>query len=257
MARNFPEGERMTTTPAPLRWALGPILVLAAALLFQPAAAQDGALASADTKLPQPQAFAPGLHVVVSLKDRTLWLNDGETLLHTAPVGVGKPLILEYEGRTWDFRTPRGRRTIIAKQQDPVWIPPDWHYIEFAALMGLEIVWLDRNTPVLLSDSSRVVIYKNRVGRLTAENVFQPVPPGGEAVFEGKLFVPPTGTENRTIAGALGRFKLDIGNGYYLHGTPDASSVGEAESHGCLRLADSDLEYLFRRVPVGTPIFIY
>lgn len=247
----------MTNSSGPLRWALGPLLVLAAMLLCGPVSAQGSQARTTTTQLSRTNAFAPGLHLIVSLSERTLWLNEGEMVLYSAPVGIGKPLVLEYEGRTWDFRTPRGRRTIVAKQQDPVWVPPDWHYIEFAALMGLEIVWLERNTPVLLSDGSRVVIYKNRIGRLTTENIFQPVPPGGEAVFDDKLFVPPTGTENRMIAGALGRYKLDIGNGYYLHGTPDESSVGEAESHGCLRLADADLEFLFRRVPVGTPIFIY
>lgn len=236
---------------------LGTLLCAATVLLCGSAAAQRGPQSEAAEQAQWPGALAPGLHLVVSLKERTLWLNDGEKLLYTAPVGVARDRVLVFEGRTWTFRTPRGRRTVVAKERDPVWIPPDWHYAELATLLRFDVVWLERTTPVPLSDGSRVVVYKNRVGRLTSENVFEAVPPGGEAVFENTLFVPPLGTENRKIAGVLGRYKLDIGDGYYLHGTPDERSVGEAESHGCLRLAAADLEYLFQHVPVGTAVFIY
>lgn len=252
--------ERMINPHRPGRRALGSrvLLALLAGLVACTSAAAQGSRLSAAPAPPQRGAGAgAGLHLLVSLTERTLWLKDGAEMLFAAPVGIGKPLVLEYEGRTWDFRTPRGQRAIVAKQQNPVWVPPDWHYIEFAALMELHLVWLERNTPIPLADGSQVLVYKNRVGRLTADNVFHPVPPGAEAVFEDTLFIPPPGTSNRMIPGALGRFKLDIGDGYYLHGTPDESSVGEAASHGCLRLADTDLEYLFRRVPVGTPVFIY
>lgn len=46
------------------------------------------------------------------------------------------------------------------------------------------------------------------------------------------------------------------GNRMAIHGTDVASSIGGASSAGCLRAADSDLEVLMRRVPVGTPVVI-
>lgn len=39
-----------------------------------------------------------------------------------------------------------------------------------------------------------------------------------------------------------------------IHGTPGA--VGNAESLGCIRATDETMRYLFRRVPLGTPVFI-
>jgi lipoprotein-anchoring transpeptidase ErfK/SrfK len=41
-----------------------------------------------------------------------------------------------------------------------------------------------------------------------------------------------------------------------IHGTPVPSSVGTAASHGCIRMYMSDVEWLFERVRVGTPVII-
>lgn len=41
-----------------------------------------------------------------------------------------------------------------------------------------------------------------------------------------------------------------------IHGTPDAASIGYSASHGCIRMRIPDAEWLFRRVEVGTPVFI-
>lgn len=44
--------------------------------------------------------------------------------------------------------------------------------------------------------------------------------------------------------------------GIGLHGTPVASSVGTAVSHGCVRMRIADAEFLFSRVRVGTRVHI-
>jgi lipoprotein-anchoring transpeptidase ErfK/SrfK len=41
-----------------------------------------------------------------------------------------------------------------------------------------------------------------------------------------------------------------------IHGTPDAASIGYSASHGCVRMRIPDAEWLFRRVEIGTPVFI-
>ncbi len=41
-----------------------------------------------------------------------------------------------------------------------------------------------------------------------------------------------------------------------IHGTPLPSSVGTAASHGCIRMYMSNVEWLFERVRVGTPVII-
>jgi lipoprotein-anchoring transpeptidase ErfK/SrfK len=41
-----------------------------------------------------------------------------------------------------------------------------------------------------------------------------------------------------------------------IHGTPDAASIGYSASHGCIRMLVEEAEWLFERVPEGTPVFI-
>lgn len=44
--------------------------------------------------------------------------------------------------------------------------------------------------------------------------------------------------------------------GYGIHGTWDTNSIGKAESAGCIRLKNEDVEELFELVPIGTPVAI-
>ena len=41
-----------------------------------------------------------------------------------------------------------------------------------------------------------------------------------------------------------------------IHGTPDAASLGYSVSHGCIRMAIPEAEWLFEQVDVGTPVYI-
>ncbi len=41
-----------------------------------------------------------------------------------------------------------------------------------------------------------------------------------------------------------------------IHGTPDAASIGYSASHGCVRMLIPEVEWLFTRVELGTPVFI-
>ena len=45
--------------------------------------------------------------------------------------------------------------------------------------------------------------------------------------------------------------------GVGIHGTPDSASVGYSLSHGCIRMKMRDAESLFRRVRVGTRVWIF
>ena len=42
----------------------------------------------------------------------------------------------------------------------------------------------------------------------------------------------------------------------YIHGTPDSEPVGQARSHGCIRMRNADLLELFDAVPAGTAVEI-
>jgi len=49
---------------------------------------------------------------------------------------------------------------------------------------------------------------------------------------------------------------MGIYEGAGIHGTEETSSLGTAASHGCVRMSIPDVEELYDRVEVGTPIFI-
>ena len=55
----------------------------------------------------------------------------------------------------------------------------------------------------------------------------------------------------------LGAFAMRLGNPQYLlHGTNKPWGVGMRVSHGCIRMYPEDIEFMFRQVPVGTPVRI-
>lgn len=55
----------------------------------------------------------------------------------------------------------------------------------------------------------------------------------------------------------LGRFKMRLGlPGYLIHGTNRPWGVGMRVTHGCVRMYPEDIENLFERLPVGTPVRI-
>lgn len=200
---------------------------------------------------------APGRRLVVSVRERRLWWMDGTDTLYTAPVAVGKGTRLAYGSVEWDFSTPRGVRRVLRKETDPVWVPPDWHYVELARDSAWTLVRLRRGVETPLAEGGRLVVRGERIVRVRSDGREEELPPGEEVIFGDTLFVPPYGTANRRVAGELGGYKLDVGDGYMLHGTPYRDSIGRAATHGCIRLADSDLEYLYERVPVGTPVHVY
>jgi hypothetical protein len=200
---------------------------------------------------------ASGLRIVVSVADRRLWWMNGRDTLYAAPIAVGTGQTLRHRGRAWRFETPRGVRRVLRKAADPVWTPPEWHYAELARDSGWSLVRLDPGPGVMLADSTRLVVRGDRVGRVLRDGTFDPVPADEEVIFGLTLYMPPIGTVNRRIAGELGPYKLELGDGYMLHGTPHKDSIGQAATHGCIRLSDEAITYLYRNVPIGTPVYIY
>ena len=201
---------------------------------------------------------ATGRRVVVSLRERRLWWidNRADTVM-AVPVAVGKGDTLRYNGKTWEFGTPRGVRRVLARERNPVWVPPLWHFVERARERGRPLVELVRGRPYRLGDGSRVEVRGDRVGRVLASGEFIPAEPGQEVVYDEVLFVPPLGTVNRRVPGELGAYKLDLGDGYLIHGTPHKDSIGTAATHGCIRVADDALAALFIGIRPGTPVYIY
>jgi hypothetical protein len=198
-----------------------------------------------------------GLRVMVSTETRSLWLMRDTTVIFRAPVAVGMEDGFTWEGREFDFTTPVGRRRVLAKATDPLWVPPDWHYFEVALERDLEIVRLRNGQRVVLGDSTRIEVRGKDVGRVNQFGNFWAFTPGSEIIFDGKVYIPPFGTRQRQIPEILGTHKLELGDGYLIHGTNQATSIGDAVSHGCVRMYNADVAYLYDEVPVGTAVFIF
>jgi L,D-transpeptidase YbiS len=70
-------------------------------------------------------------------------------------------------------------------------------------------------------------------------------------------FEPPASWSERRDHLSLGDYSLNLGDGYLIHGTLFQTLLGRAITHGCIRLGDEDLEYLYRNVPTGAQVLLY
>jgi lipoprotein-anchoring transpeptidase ErfK/SrfK len=200
---------------------------------------------------------ARGLRIAVSLETRELAVLDGADTLLVAPVAIGMDTVLRYGARTWTFDTPRGKRVVRRKDENPVWVPPEWHYAEVANRKGFKLAHLPEGRAGVALGGGRRLVVRNGLAGVVEGGAFTALPTDEEIVFGKTLYIPPTGTKNRRIEGELGRFRLDLGDGYQLHGTPHEDTIGDAATHGCIRLYDEDVEWLFQHVPLGTPVYIF
>lgn len=143
-------------------------------------------------------------YVVVDTHRNRLQVHRGPELLREAVCSTGSGVRLRdpRNGREWIFDTPSGEVKIWRKRQNPVWIKPDWAFIE-----------------------------------------------------EG--YEPPKGMRDRVDDYSLGDYALDMPDGYIIHGTVFKTLLGRRVTHGCIRLGDDDLKYVYETVPVGARVFLF
>lgn len=207
-----------------------------------------------------PEVPAPNQgYIVVSIAENRIWYRRGDSVLFETRVATGSGKEMTSDGRQYRFETPRGRLVVQRKDVDPVWVPPDWHYIEYAKKRGLGIIQLNRGKAVTSSDGSTVTVEGNDVVKRYGDGRVVPLAAGEgkEIVVRGNVVIPPFGTNQRKYVGVLGTHRLYLGDGYGLHGTDNPASIGQSVSHGCVRLRNEDIATLFEMVPLGTPVYIY
>ena len=262
--------------------AIGAIIAMSAAACVHAAAAPRPALqvlvdtgstvwdSAAKGKIPTDSAFkaialrmsAPAFmltssnaRIEVSVARRQLLVIAKDDTLRRVSVAVATSRAFSYAGQQWRFATPRGRLVILGKRTDPTWRPPDWHYAEVAKRHGLKLKRLAAGAR--LADGSRLMIRDSVVGVMKlGDTSFLALPTDEHIVFDSTLFIPPTTTLNRHLHNELGAYALDLGDGYMLHGTWDTTTIGSDSTHGCIRLGDDDLAWVFTYVPVGVTVII-
>ncbi len=71
------------------------------------------------------------LYLVVDTESNRLEMRQGNTIVLTAKAGTGsRQFVNEDRGRSWYFESPMGSLTVLGRERNPVWIRPDWSYVE-------------------------------------------------------------------------------------------------------------------------------
>jgi L,D-transpeptidase catalytic domain len=145
-----------------------------------------------------------GTYLVIDTGRNALTLMEGGRPSRAAvcSTGSGRALSDPARRRLWVFDTPRGEYFIRNKYPNPVWVKPDWAFLE----------------------------------------VGEPIP---------------RSLAERLAPAELGAYAMDLGDGYLIHGTLYTRALGLSITHGCVRLGDEDLETIYRKVRVGTAVYIF
>jgi lipoprotein-anchoring transpeptidase ErfK/SrfK len=223
-----------------------------------------------------------GQTILVSTAENKLYVRRNGQTVFEAVCSTGKGTTLAVDGKTVVFDTPIGKLHIISKDENPLWVPPDWHYVEEARKNGMRVVHLNpgqsidaRTGQAPASAPNRGVwswfggssntVASNPVLKVRGDTVVEVEPDGSERELEpGKTIVagdavviPPVNTKQRHYDKVLGKYRLEMGNGYGIHGTDEPDKLGQSVSHGCVRLGDDDIAKLYQIANVGDTVIIY
>jgi len=149
--------------------------------------------------------YTPGQsYIVVNTTENRFYLYKNKQLIREGSCSTGSYKKLQTAGgKTWTFKTPRGKFTIENKRTHPAWHRPDWSFIE-----------------------------------------------------EGEP-IPPKDSPLRWEARVLGDYAMDLGDSYMIHGTIYKRFLGMPVTHGCVRLNDEDLEFVFNTLNIGSKVYIF
>jgi len=74
-----------------------------------------------------------GRYIVIDRRNNRLWVRTADQVVHEAVVSTGSGTILRESGgkqRSWTFDTPIGRLAVLSMRRNPVWVKPDWAFLE-------------------------------------------------------------------------------------------------------------------------------
>jgi hypothetical protein len=79
---------------------------------------------------PQPVVDSDRYTVLIDLDAKRLDFMQGDITLWSAPIGIGSDLRLISSAGDWTFSTPPGDYRVQFKEREPIWIAPDWFFVE-------------------------------------------------------------------------------------------------------------------------------
>lgn len=219
-----------------------------------------------------------GQTILVSTAENRVYVRRDGKVIYTAVCSTGKGTTLAVDGKTLVFDTPIGKFHIKSKEENPLWVPPDWHYVEEARKNGMRVVRLnpgdtiDANTGQPVSGKrdegvwgwfggngggSRTLSIRNNTVVENDNGVERELEPGKMITAGNTIVIPPISTPQRHFDKVLGHYRLNLGDGYALHGTQEVTKLGQSVSHGCVRLGDEDIAQLYQMSNVGDEVIIY
>jgi len=75
-------------------------------------------------------AFTEEIYIAISTADNRLYARRGQDVLREAVISTGSGDTLKQGPRSWIFETPRGVLRVTRKKAGPVWVKPDWAFLE-------------------------------------------------------------------------------------------------------------------------------
>ena len=162
------------------------------------------------------------------------------------------PVAFERASKRLDALRPRGRYIVIDSHRNRLRVFED-------DVMLLDAVCSTGSGTVLVHPSGKKVwtfdtpLGERRVIRKTRNPVWSK--PDWAFIEEG--FQPPKDPSLRVDTNSLGDYALYLGDGYIIHGTLFQTLLGKGVTHGCVRLGDEDLEYVYGAIPVGARVYLY
>ena len=150
---------------------------------------------------------------------------------------------------------------------------PTWYRVQLPVAPNGSTGWVEASVVRTYSVDSRIVVNlstRRLVVYTSGRRVFRtrvavgaqrtPTPTGRYFVNERFVLSDPSGPFGPAALGISAHSEVlkdwVQGGPIALHGTDDTASIGNAASHGCIRLANSDMRRLFALAPAGTPVSI-
>ncbi len=147
---------------------------------------------------------------------------------------------------------PKGRYIIIDSHHNRL-------FVFEGATQLREMVCSTASGTVLIHPSGKKVwTFDSPLGeRRVVRKTRQPVWSKPDWAFIEEGFEPPKDPSMRIDTVSLGDYGLYLGDGYIIHGTLFQTLLGQGVTHGCVRLGDEDLKYVYGAIPVGARVYIF
>lgn len=147
---------------------------------------------------------------------------------------------------------PRGRHLVIDTYRNRLRV------YDGEALLRDAVCSTGSGTVLVHPSGEKVWVFDTPLGeRRVVRKVRDPVWTKPDWAFVEEGFEPPTKFSERIDRVSLGDYALYLGDGYIIHGTLFQTLLGQGVTHGCVRLGDEDLEYVFQTIPVGARVYLY